>query len=184
MPQDGTIEFNIEGYPSEDFLELVEAVKPAQCTLVPDKPGQLTSDHGWDVITHAAELEKICTRLKQSGIRTALFIDPDLEQINAVPTTGADRIELYTEHFAKAYQQPNEEAVLSTYKAAAKQAIALGIELNAGHDLDLNNLKTFLSIGNIKEVSIGHALTIECIEQGLEKVTEQYISICHGYPLI
>ena len=174
------IEFNIEGYPSEDFLALVEACKPEQCTLVPDAIDQLTSDHGWDVEQHAELLTSVSARLKQSGIRVAAFLDPDVEQVKRVAATGVDRIELYTEAFANAFGTDQQASVLAQYAAAAAEADRLGLELNAGHDLDSHNLATFLTIPNILEVSIGHVLTVECIEQGMQPVVAQYLSICEA----
>lgn len=178
LPFGGSVEFNIEGYPSEDFLALVEKTRPAQCTLVPDAPDQLTSDHGWDLIKHKAELAKICNRLQGQGIRVSIFLDPSLEQVELVPSTGAARIELYTEAFAAAYGTERFDQVWQAYAATAKRAQELGIEVNAGHDLDLQNLPHFLTIPRIKEVSIGHALMVECIEQGMESVIAQYLKIC------
>lgn len=178
LPFGGTVEFNIEGYPSEDFLALVEQARPAQCTLVPDAPDQLTSDHGWDVIKHRAQLTQVCSRLKAQGIRTSIFLDPSLEQVELVPATGAARIELYTEAFAAAYGTDQFESVLQTYIETAQRAQVLGIEVNAGHDLDLKNLPQFLQINGIQEVSIGHALMVECMEQGMEAVVAHYLKIC------
>lgn len=173
-------ELNIEGYPSEDFMLLVEETKPAQCTLVPDAPGQLTSDHGWDVIKHHSLLKDHCQRLNEQGIRTALFLDPDLAQLEQVPLTQSNRIELYTESYAASYGKPNEQSVLEAFRIVAKRADELNIELNAGHDLALNNLQKFLTIPNILEVSIGHELTIESIQFGMKDVIAQYLAICKG----
>lgn len=178
LPYGGAVEFNIEGYPSEDFLQLVEKARPAQCTLVPDAPDQLTSDHGWDVRQRGAELKQICDRLQAQGIRVSIFLDPSLEQVEYVPATGAARIELYTEGYAAAYGTEQFETVLKAYAEAAKRAQALGIAVNAGHDLDLKNLPRFLQIPGIEEVSIGHALMVECIEQGMDRVIAQYLKIC------
>jgi len=179
MPSGGAIEFNVEGYPSEDFLRLVEEVKPAQCTLVPDAPDQLTSDHGWDLTLHSEWLNKICSRLNSKGIRTAIFLDPSLEQVELVPSTAANRIELYTESLATAYGTKEFGGVIETFKAAAARAQDLGIEVNAGHDLDLNNLSHFLKIKGIEEVSIGHVLMVECIELGMNTVIDKYLTICN-----
>ena len=172
------IEFNIEGYPSEDFLALVEQVRPDQCTLVPDEPGQLTSDHGWDLTRHADQVRGICTRLNEGGIRSAIFLDPDAEQVRLAAETGTKRIELYTEEYAATYGTDSGDAVYQKYVDAAALAQELGIELNAGHDLDLANLARFLEIDGILEVSIGHALTVECIERGMVDVVGQYLAIC------
>jgi len=171
------VEFNIEGYPSDDFLTLVHEVKPTQCTLVPDSPDQLTSDHGWDLATESPFLNKVCSQLNDKGIRSAIFLDPEIEQVKRVPETKAKRIELYTEEYASSFESAE---VFERYRLAAQQASDLGIGVNAGHDLDLSNLEKFLSIGNILEVSIGHALTIESIEQGMATVVAQYLGICNA----
>jgi len=184
LPHDSRIELNIEGYPSEDFLKMVEEIKPAQCTLVPDAPDQLTSDHGWDLDKDAEFVAQVCQRLNDAGIRSAIFLDPDVSMVEKAVKTGAARIELYTEEFAAAHGTEQGEAVLESYRQAAARAQQLGLEVNAGHDLDLNNLPDFLSIPGILEVSIGHVLTIECIEQGMEKVTARYLEICAANPSI
>lgn len=174
------IEFNIEGYPSENFLELVAACQPTQCTLVPDTDAQLTSDHGWDFTRHLETIEPLIVRLQKSGIRVAVFIDPEPEQIKLAAQSGADRIELYTEEFCRQHGSETSAQVLQQYRDAATLAQSLELGVNAGHDLNLHNLPSFLSIPNILEVSIGHALTIECIDQGIEKVVAQYLTICKG----
>ena len=173
-------EYNIEGYPSEDFMALVENIKPDQCTLVPDTPDQVTSDHGWDLTTQAEQVRQTCARLQQAGIRTSIFLDPDLDQVKLVPDTGTDRIELYTEEFAACYGSTDSDAVFERYRQAAALAQKLDIGVNAGHDLDLVNLAKFLEIDGVLEVSIGHALTVESIEQGMPAVVEQYLAICSG----
>ena len=162
------VEFNIEGYPSEEFLAMVERVRPAQCTLVPDAPDQLTSDHGWDVPAHAGELRRILDRLRQAGVRSSLFLDPVPELVDAAAGVGADRIELYTESYAAAFGTDRQDAVLADYAATAARARELGIGLNAGHDLDLDNLATFLQIPGIEEVSIGHALVAHALFVGFK----------------
>lgn len=172
------VEFNIEGYPSDDFLALVHELKPTQCTLVPDAPDQLTSDHGWDLSQSSDFLFGICESLNTDNIRSAIFLDPDVSQVDQVPKTKAQRIELYTEAFANTYATEAHEDNFSRYEKASLHAQILGIGVNAGHDLDLTNLKKFLSIENILEVSIGHALTVESIEQGMDNVVAQYLSIC------
>jgi pyridoxine 5-phosphate synthase len=174
------VEFNIEGNPTEDFLELVEAVKPHQCTLVPDSPDQLTSDHGWDVVNRGEEVKAICQRIQAAGVRVSIFLDPDMTQAEQVAATGTDRIELYTESFAKAYPEGQAEKILQDYAAVSAHVQAQGLGVNAGHDLNLDNLSLFLTIPNILEVSIGHALTVECLEQGIVSVTEQYLKICQA----
>jgi pyridoxine 5-phosphate synthase len=174
------IELNIEGYPSEDFLELIEATKPDQCTLVPDAEDQLTSDHGWDFHAQSEMLQSVISRLKQTGVRVAVFLDPDLEQVELAAKSGADRIELYTESYAESFSTDSEDSVLRQFHLAAVRAQELGLGVNAGHDLDLANLSAFLTIPKVLEVSIGHALTIECINQGIEQVVSQYLAICDG----
>src|SRR4051812_34833962 len=159
-----TTEFNIEGNPKEEkFVELVLANKPTQVTLVPDALGQLTSNHGWNTIEHAAYLKDIIAVFKDAGIRVSIFVDPDIEMIAAAKATGTDRIELYTESFAKNYKK-NKEAAIEPYIAAAKKATESGLGINAGHDLDLENLKYFSEkISGLLEVSIGHALISDAI---------------------
>lgn len=174
------VEFNIEGYPSEEFLALLEQSSPDQVTLVPDSVDQLTSDHGWRVAESADLLAHALERIKACGARAALFLDPDVGQLEAVTQSGYDRIELYTEQYALHHGSGAGERTLALYADTLKQAITLGIGVNAGHDLDLGNLADFLAIGSIQEVSIGHALIVESIDQGLEKVVRQYLSICHA----
>lgn len=171
------VEFNIEGYPSPQFMELVERARPAQCTLVPDSPDQLTSDHGWNVDANLELLTVTLQKLRTWGVRSSLFIDPDVTAVNQVPAVQADRIELYTEAYASAFESDAEAEVFESYRAAAERATQLGLGLNAGHDLDLHNLSRFLQIPGILEVSIGHALVIEALEQGLENVVRQYLVI-------
>lgn len=172
------VEFNIEGYPSEDFLALIEAVKPDQCTLVPDDVNQLTSDHGWEVENSSEFLKPILTRLRDTGVRSSLFIDPDPKYATQSKAVGTDRVELYTEAYANSWGTDNEQVVLEKYRQTVIAAQDAGIGVNAGHDLDQNNLARFLEIGNILEVSIGHALTIESLDNGIEMVTRNYLSIC------
>ncbi len=172
------LEFNIEGYPSDSFLALVHELKPSQCTLVPDSPEQLTSDHGWNISQNSSFLLGVCESLNAKSIRSALFIDPDFEQIKQVPQTKAQRIELYTESYANSYSTEQHGEVFNQYKKSAELAQSLNIGVNAGHDLDLSNLQQFLTIDSILEVSIGHALTIEAIEQGMALVVSRYLQIC------
>ncbi|MCB1671247.1 MAG: pyridoxine 5'-phosphate synthase [Gammaproteobacteria bacterium] len=171
------VEFNIEGYPSREFLDLVLAVRPAQCTLVPDKPGQLTSDHGWEVGVNLGLLQSVTGELTAAGIRSSLFVDPAEEMIEQVPGTGADRIELYTEEYAKSHGTGRQAEVLERYRQAAACASSLGIGVNAGHDLNLDNLADFLRIPAVLEVSIGHALVVEALYFGIETVIKRYQSI-------
>jgi len=172
------VEFNIEGYPSPAFLQLVTEVRPQQCTLVPDTEQQLTSDHGWDCRANRGFLQEICGTLRGLGIRVALFLDPDPEQARAAASLGADRIELYTESWARCFGGPAQQAEFARYLQTAAAAQHAGLGVNAGHDLDLLNLPAFLQIPGILEVSIGHALTVECIEQGMETVIRRYLQIC------
>lgn len=178
LANNSQVELNIEGYPSEDFLQLVEKIKPTQCTLVPDSPEQLTSDHGWDLEKHGDFVKETCTRLSNAGIRTSLFLDPVAEHMALAKKTGTNRIELYTECYASSFDTTDQHTVLTQYAKAAIAAQSLGIGVNAGHDLDLHNLPQFLTINNILEVSIGHVLTIECIEQGMPVVIKKYLDIC------
>ncbi|MDO9319001.1 MAG: pyridoxine 5'-phosphate synthase [Gammaproteobacteria bacterium] len=171
------VEFNIEGYPSPEFMALIARVKPAQCTLVPDAPDQLTSDHGWEVRTNAALLREVLGELRTLGVRSSLFLDPSVEAVEQVQAVAPDRIELYTEAYARAFGTAEESAVFESYRAAARRASALGIGLNAGHDLDLHNLARFLQIPGILEVSIGHALVVESLEHGIDNVVRQYLAI-------
>ena len=172
------MEFNIEGYPSDDFLNLVEKVRPDQCTLVPDSPDQLTSDHGWNLVEHGEFVANTCAMLAGYGVRSAIFLDPVASHVEAAAKTGTDRIELYTESFAKAFNSAHSDEVFGAYRDATALACELGLGVNAGHDLDLTNLPRFLEIEGIKEVSIGHALTVECIEHGMSKVVADYLAIC------
>ncbi len=170
-----TTEFNIEGYPTPEFLELVIAVKADQVTLVPDAPGQLTSDHGWDTRRHLSFLQETVARLQDEGIRTSLFVDPDPELVEFAALSGTNRIELYTEPYASGYPANREKALLPFLEAALK-ARELGLGLNAGHDLSLTNLR-FLkqAIPFIDEVSIGHALIADALYLGLEETIHRYL---------
>ncbi len=171
------IEFNIEGYPSDEFIQMVLEVSPAQCTLVPDKPDQLTSDHGWDILANELCLRETLAKLRAQGIRSSLFLDPDPIALEQVLRVGADRIELYTEDYASHFGSSRQQAVFQQYKEAAAKAGQLGIGINAGHDLNLRNLSKFLEIPGILEVSIGHALLVESLQQGISRVIAQYLSI-------
>ena len=160
-------------------MQLIAETKPDQCTLVPDAPDQLTSDHGWDLHQHFDWVVDLVSQLKYMGVRSSLFIDPEAGQIQLASQTGADRIELYTEAYASAYGAENDSNdILKQYAAAAALAQSLGLGVNAGHDLDLDNLSSFLTIDGILEVSIGHALTVESLEFGVVDVIEKYLRIC------
>lgn len=172
-------EFNIEGNPTEQkFVDLVLAVKPHQVTLVPDALGQITSNHGWDTITHKDYLVNIVGIFKNAGIRVSIFVDPILEMVEGAAQTGTDRIELYTEGYAKGFEEATLEtrqAVIAPYLAAATKAKELGLGLNAGHDLDLHNLQYFAkTIPWLDEVSIGHALVCDALYIGYENAVQQY----------
>ena len=171
-----TTEFNIEGNPKEQkFVELVLATKPQQVTLVPDALNQLTSDHGWDTINEQAYLKEIITVFKNAGIRVSIFVDPSNEMVKAAATTGTDRIELYTESYAKLFVEGKKEEAIAPYISAAAEAKKLGLGINAGHDLDRNNLAYLISnIPNIDEVSIGHALVADALYLGLENTIQLY----------
>ena len=177
-----TVEFNIEGNPFQPpFMEIVRDVRPTQCTLVPDTPDTFTSDSGWDLAKDSQSLIPVIEELKNLGNRVSLFMDADRAQIERVPETGADRIELYTEPYATAFREnQNLESVFQNYADAAKTAQKLGLGINAGHDLNLDNLAKFLSIPDILEVSIGHALIAEALEMGLSNTVKEYLKICRG----
>ena len=167
-------EFNIEGYPSEQFMELVLAVRPTQATLVPDAPNVLTSSAGWDVITNMDFLTGIVDRLKEAGIRTSIFVGTDDENIRAAARTGADRVELYTGPYAEEFDTDPDQAV-APLTAAALTAHSVGLGLNAGHDLSLHNLKFFQQhVPHLSEVSIGHALICDALYLGLEQTIKAY----------
>src|SRR5258706_10191085 len=170
-------ELNLEGNPFPDFIELVSAVKPHQCTLVPDAPNARTSDQGWDVAKDGARLTAIVEQLHALGIRVSVFMDPDLSQIERVPATGADRIELYTEPYAKSWGTPDLERVTGEYAAAARRAQQLGLGVNAGHDLNLANLGHFCrEVPGVLEVSIGHAITADALEMGWTAAVKAYLA--------
>ena len=171
-----TTEFNIEGNCTEQkFVDLVLETKPQQVTLVPDALGQLTSDHGWDTIKNRDYLREIISVFKKAGIRVSIFVDPVTEMVEGAAQTGTDRIELYTEGYARQYAKGNRNQAIVPYVAAAKRAKELGMGLNAGHDLDLHNLKFFRqNIPWLDEVSIGHALICDAIYLGLENAVQLY----------
>ncbi|WP_298953545.1 pyridoxine 5'-phosphate synthase [uncultured Nonlabens sp.] len=169
-------ELNIEGNPIESFIKLVDEVQPAQVTLVPDGPDALTSNAGWDTVKHKDFLTKIVKHFKDQGIRTSIFVDPSIEMIEGAALTGVDRIELYTEDFASHYDTDRNHAI-APYITAAKKATELGIGINAGHDLSLENIQFFNEhVPELLEVSIGHALISESLYLGLENVVNMYKS--------
>lgn len=170
-----TTEFNIEGNPIQSFMDLVLETKPTQVTLVPDAVDAITSNAGWDTITHQSFLKEVIAEFQQNGIRTSIFIDTDVKLIEAAAKTGTDRIELYTEEFACQFNKGNKDAV-KPYTEAAVLAHELGLGINAGHDLSLENIQFFKqNIPNLAEVSIGHALIAESLYLGLENVVNMYL---------
>ena len=171
-----TTEFNIEGYPSKEFIELVLRVKPTQVTLVPDPPEALTSNAGWDTVANKEFLKKIICDFKDAGIRTSIFVDTKLQNIKGAVYTETDRIELYTEPYATNFPKNKEKAVADFVKAA-KLANELGLGINAGHDLNLDNLNYFVTkVPNVAEVSIGHALISDALYFGLEDTIHKYLN--------
>lgn len=169
-----TTEFNMEGYPSEEFLTLVEEVRPAQATLVPDLPGQLTSDSGWDIPAHSEFLREVTARLHRAGVRVSIFVSADPTQVRAASEIGADRVELYTKPYADLYPSDPETAVAPFIEASA-EADRLGLGLNAGHDLSLENLAYLhRSLPRLDEVSIGHALICDALYLGIGETIRRY----------
>ena len=170
-------EFNIEGNPFEGLVAIAREVMPQQCTLVPDEPGAVTSDHGWDIDRDGARLRPLIAGLKSAGIRVSLFMDPVPAAMAAVRELGADRIELYTEPYARAFGSAGERAEVEKYAAAARAAQQAGLGINAGHDLNQQNLPCFLSgVSGVLEVSIGHALVADALEAGLAATVRGYLA--------
>ena len=169
-------EFNIEGNPFHGLLEFVREVRPRQCTLVPDESGAFTSDHGWDLPEDRARLKPVVAELKSLGVRVSLFMDPLPDAMGAVRELGADRVELYTEPYALSFGTSEEESVLGRYAQAARAAQRVGLGINAGHDLNLDNLPIFLrTVPDVLEVSIGHALISDALEFGLAEAVRRYL---------
>lgn len=176
LPEVITSEYNIEGNPIPKFIDLVCSVKPTQVTLVPDAPDAITSNAGWDTIKNQEFLQEVIQEFKQNGIRTSIFLDPDVRQVEAAVKTGTDRIELYTESYAEGFSD-NPQNAIAPFVAAAKKAQEVGLGLNAGHDLSLENIQFFAqNTPGLLEVSIGHALICESLYYGLENVINQYIA--------
>ena len=168
------VEFNIEGYPSEDFIRLVTDVRPAQVTLVPDSPDQLTSNHGWDTVANEAKLQDITARLHQAGCRVSIFVDPTPEMVEGAKKVGADRVELYTGPYAELFPSDPQTA-LEMYRPAAEKAHEIGLGLNAGHDLSLQNLRPLIqAFPWIDEVSIGHQIIADALYLGIKETIKQY----------
>ncbi|MEL6938299.1 MAG: pyridoxine 5'-phosphate synthase [Cyanobacteria bacterium J06598_1] len=177
LKQHPSIEFNIEGNPLESpFMDIIREVKPDQVTLVPDDPTQNTSDHGWDVVKDGDKLKPIIEEINALGARVSLFMDPDIEQIKQVPALNCARIELYTEPYATAYREGKGEESFSVYRAAAECAQSVGLGVNGGHDLNLDNLPLFKDIPNLLEVSIGHALTADALMLGYAGAVKAYLA--------
>ncbi len=169
-------ELNIEGNPIPKFIDLVLEVKPEQVTLVPDDPNQLTSDHGWDTIKHKDFLQEVIAEFKKNGIRTSIFVDPVAKMVEGAKNTGTDRIELYTESYASEFAKGNNN-ILKDFSEASKIAYQLGLGINAGHDLNLENIAFFKnSLPYLDEVSIGHALIVESLTYGIENVVKMYLN--------
>ncbi|MEO8077693.1 MAG: pyridoxine 5'-phosphate synthase [Acidobacteriota bacterium] len=181
-PMRAEVEFNIEGDPRTDLIALVESVRPHQCTLVPVRPGEITSQAGWPADTPSGDLEPVVRGLQALGIRVSLFIDPDDEAVKWAASLGAARVELYTEPFARAYQAGGAAlgASLGAYRAAADLAHSLGVGVNAGHDLDLENLVGFRQLSHLDEVSIGHALIAHALYVGLDRAVKDYLAAVAG----
>jgi len=171
------VEFNIEGNPIEKFLSIVKEVKPDQCTLVPDAPDQITSDHGWNLKKDRKRLTPILRNLQAKGIRVSLFMDTETDQIDIAKEIEADRIELHTEPYARAFGTASEKEVYGQFYHAADHAQSIGLGVNAGHDLNLQNLGLFLTIPGILEVSIGHAIVVESFDYSYEGTLKRYMEI-------
>ncbi len=170
-------EFNIEGNPFHQLMDFVRAVRPQQCTFVPDESGQSTSDHGWDLVRDGARVRPFVAEAKALGVRVSLFMDPVPEAMALAREVGADRVELYTEPYAKAFGTDAQAEELGRYRAAAQAALALGLGVNAGHDLNRDNLALFLAqVPGVQEVSIGHALTADALEFGMAKTVGLYVA--------
>jgi pyridoxine 5-phosphate synthase len=176
-------EFNIEGYPNDDFLDLVCEVRPAQATLVPDPPDALTSDHGWDFIEHRAFLSEVTNRLHENDIRVSVFADADPSVAQRAKDCGADRVELYTGPYAHAFGTPECDRILANHRATAKEAKSMGVAINAGHDLNTKNLPLYVkSVRGLLEVSIGHALFCDAIYLGLKRTVGLYLKAIGSPP--
>jgi pyridoxine 5-phosphate synthase len=180
-----TVEFNIEGYPGAEFIDLVLSVRPTQVTLVPDPPGVLTSNAGWDLTSGDPDwVGEVLARFKEAGIRTSLFLDADAEQIQRARKLGADRIELYTGPFAHAFGTPEGKEILAAHREAARHARKIGLGVNAGHDLNLKNIPAYVkAVKGLQEVSIGHALISDALYMGLTRTVKAYLKALGSNPL-
>jgi pyridoxine 5-phosphate synthase len=179
-PLRGQVEFNIEGDPRPDLVELVLHVRPDQCTLVPVQPGEITSQAGWPSTTPRERLSELIASLKAARVRVSLFVDPEEAPIRWAAAIGADRVELYTEPFARAFERGDGAASFAQYRRAAELAHGLGMGVNAGHDLDLENLTLFRALPHLDEVSIGHALMSHALFVGLDRSVRDYLAACRG----
>jgi pyridoxine 5-phosphate synthase len=174
-------EFNIEGNPFHQLMDYVRAVRPHQCTFVPDETGAFTSDHGWDLARDASRLRPVIDEAKALGVRVSLFMDPEPQAMALAREAGADRVELYTEPYAQAFGTPQQAQWLARYRAAAEAALAAGLGVNAGHDLNRDNLPPFLTaVPGVLEVSIGHALTADALEFGMAAAVRMYVAAIRG----
>ena len=171
------VELNIEGYPDQKFIDLIKDVVPAQCTLVPDSPTQLTSDHGWD-LQDPTFLQSVIKELRSTPTRLALFIEPNKQDAILAKQLGVDAIEIYTEYYASRTEKDQIDLAIQSFSETCIAAEHVGLVVNAGHDLNLDNLERLLSHCHISEVSIGHAFTIECIQYGIIEVIQRYLAIC------
>jgi pyridoxine 5-phosphate synthase len=180
MPQWPHVEFNIEGNPFHNLMPFVRAVRPHQCTFVPDEANQATSDHGWRFPQDAQRLAPLIAEARSVGVRVSLFMDPEPEAMRAVRHLGADRVELYTETYARAHGTPRQAQVLAAFAATAQAALVQGLGVNAGHDLNRDNLTDFLrAVPGVQEVSIGHALVADALELGLAETVRDYLRCIH-----
>lgn len=181
LEQHPRIEYNIEGNPMHNTLDLVLEMRPHQFTMVPDEHGAVTSDHGWDLAPHVKWLRPILERVKAAGVRVSLFMDADPDAMQRARDIGADRIELYTEPYARAFGTSEQEAALQRYAAAARAAQQVGLGVNAGHDLNRDNLPAFIAaVPNVLEVSIGHALVADALELGMDATVRAYLAALGG----
>ena len=179
-----TVEFNIEGYPSSEFLEMVCQVRPTQCTLVPDPPDALTSNAGWELVSGGNDwLSEVLVRLRDNGIRTSLFLEPESRQVHRAGALGADRIELFTGPYAHAFAKGKAAGILQMHCEAARVAREEGLEVNAGHDLNLSNIPAYVaSVPSLAEVSIGHALISDALYVGLSNAVAEYLKALDSKP--
>jgi pyridoxine 5-phosphate synthase len=184
-PHKGRVEFNIEGDPRPELLALVREVRPDQCTLVPVRPGEITSQAGWPPETPVAEMRQLVSDLRGHGVRVSLFVDSQIPPVDWAASIGADRVELYTEPYARAFKagDPSRLASFETYAAAARHSHARHLGVNAGHDLDLDNLVLFRTLPHLAEVSVGHALISRAIFVGLERTVREYLAVLAALPL-